>query len=72
MYNTRANETFRVQMDNLSCLNTLANPQIHNVSEEEPNFVESNRNKVPRPTQGKNAVDFTEDIKSLVQEDHKD
>jgi hypothetical protein len=49
MYNTRANETFRVQMDNLSCLNPLTNPQIHNVSEEEPNFVESNRHKVPRP-----------------------
>jgi len=72
MYNTRANETFRVQMDNLSWLNPLTNPQIHYVSEDEPNFTESNRKKVPRPNQGKNAVDFTEDIKSLVQEDHKD
>lgn len=41
---------------------------VHNVSEDEPDFTESDINHVARVGQGQNACDFTEDIRSFTQE----
>jgi hypothetical protein len=41
---------------------------VHSLSEDEPDFTESDITKVARPGQGQNACDFTDDIRSFTQE----
>lgn len=64
-YNQNANDKFAQQMKNLS----QNDPSyVHNVSEDEPDFTQSDINRVSRSGQGLNACDFTEDIKNFTQE----
>ena len=41
---------------------------VHNLSEDEPDFTQSDINRVSRSGQGLNACDFTEDLKNFTQE----
>ena len=76
MYIRVANETFKGQMENL-----ISNhpSYVHEESEDEPDFSQSNLQELKEPLKekaakherGVNASDFTDNIKSLIQDDSR-
>jgi hypothetical protein len=61
MYYAEVNKTFKLQMDTLASLAPIL--VLH--SEDEPDFVQSAITKINKTNVGKNAVDFSEDMKDL-------
>jgi hypothetical protein len=61
MYYAEVNKTFKLQMDTLVSLAPIFD--LH--SEDEPDFVQSTTTKINKLNVGKNAVDFSEDMKDL-------